>query len=200
MMKWVFSLMIIFAVIISLLTGNIKFVSNCILDSGKSAINLALVIMGSMAIWGGFMRILDKSGLTSKLTYIFKPISKILFPDLNVNGKAYKAICMNITANILGLGNAATPLGIEAMQELEKEEKTDTVASRNMVMFTVLNTASIQLIPATVATLRLEYGSQEPMEILPAVLSTSLIALFAGVTVVFCLDFIGKVGNKNKTD
>lgn len=197
MMKWIFSILIILSVIMGIFTGSIKEVSNTILDSGKSTVNLVVVLIGSMAVWGGIMRILEKSGLSLKLAHLFKPLSKLLFSGIDPNGKAFKAICMNITANILGLGNAATPLGIKAMQELEKEENLNSYASRNMVMFTVLNTASIQLIPATVATLRLEHGSRDPMEILPAVLLTSLIALMVGIIMVFTLDCMGKGGNKN---
>ncbi len=197
MMKWVFSVLIIISILFSFFTGNTNKVSNAILDSGKSTIQLFLILAGSMAIWGGIMRIAEKSGITDKVAKLFAPLTKRIFKGINPKGKAFKAICMNITANLLGLGNAATPLGIEAMMEMEKEEKPANIASRNMVMFTVINTASIQLIPATIATLRLEYGSKNPMEILPAILITSVIALFVGITNVYIFDFIGKGDKKN---
>lgn len=200
MMKWIFSIFIIVSIIFSFFTGKTLELTNSILGSGKTAIELSLLLAGSMAVWGGIMRIAEKSGITKKTAKLFYPLSKSLFKGINPKGKAFNAICMNITANMLGLGNAATPLGIEAMQELQKEEKADKYASRNMVMFTVINTASIQIIPATIATLRLQHNSKNPLEILPAIIITSLIALTVGVTLVYILDFIGKGGNKHKNN
>lgn len=197
MMNWVFAIMIIVAVIFGIATGNISDVSNSILDSGSSTIQLFLILLGSMAVWGGIMRIAEKAGITGKIASIFKPVAKLLFRGLDVNGRAFKAITMNITANMLGLGNAATPLGLEAMKRLEEEEKTTDTASRNMIMFIILNTASIQIIPTTVATIRLSYGSKNPMDILPAVLITTLCALFVGILMVFLLDKNKKGGGKN---
>ena len=197
MMNWVFAIMIIVAVIFGIATGNISDVSNSILDSGSSTIQLFLILLGSMAVWGGIMRIAEKAGITGKIASIFKPVAKLLFRGLDVNGRAFKAITMNITANMLGLGNAATPLGLEAMKRLEEEEKTTETASRNMIMFIILNTASIQIIPTTVATIRLSYGSKNPMDILPAVLITTLCALFVGILMVFLLDKNKKNGGKN---
>jgi spore maturation protein A len=136
-----------------------------------------------MCVWGGIMRVAEKSGITDFICHLFSPMAKFLFKGINSKGKAFKAICMNVTANLLGLGNAATPFGIEAMKELEKEEKTGDTASPNMVLFTVLNTSSITLIPAAVASLRLKHGSQTPLDILPAVLINSLISVsFALIT------------------
>lgn len=200
MMKWIFSIFIIISIILSFFTGKTAQLSNSILGSGKTAIELCIILMGSMAVWGGIMRIAEKSGVTNKAAKLFYPLSKLLFKGINPNGKAFNAICMNITANMLGLGNAATPLGIEAMQELQKEEKTNTYASRNMVMFTVINTASIQIIPTTIATLRLQHNSSNPLEILPAILVTSVIALTVGILMVYVFDFIGKGGNKNQNN
>ena len=150
-----------------------------------------------MAIWGGIMRIAEKSGITDKMSRLFRPVAKFLFKGINPSGKAFKAITMNITANMLGLGNAATPLGLEAMHELEQEEKTKDVASRNMIMFTVINTASIQLIPTTIATLRFEHGSKSPLEILPAVIISSIASLIVGISLVFLLDNRKKGVKKN---
>jgi spore maturation protein A len=104
---------------------------------------------------------------------------------------------MNITANLLGLGNAATPLGLEAMRQIEKEDKTKDTASRNMIMFVVMNTASMQLIPSTIATLRLENGSKEPLDILPAVLISSALSLIVGIIMVFIFDNSKKGGIKH---
>ncbi|MFA5658474.1 MAG: nucleoside recognition domain-containing protein [Oscillospiraceae bacterium] len=197
MLNWVFSIMIILSIIFGIITGGISQVSNAVLDSGKSTAELFIVLIGSMAVWGGIMRIADKAGLTRIIAGFFRPAARLLFKGLDTNGKAFKAITMNITANLLGLGNAATPLGLEAMRSLEQEEKTTDTASRNMVMFAVLNSASIQIIPATVATLRLSYGSVNPLDVLPAVFLTSCAALAVGITMVFLFDFKGKGGGKN---
>lgn len=198
MMKWVFSIFIIVSIIFSFFTGKIPELSNAILGSGKTAIELCIILMGTMAVWGGIMRIAEKSEITKKAAKLFYPLSKFIFKGINPKGKAFNAICMNITANLLGLGNAATPLGIEAMQELKKEEKANKYATRNMVMFTVINTSSIQIIPATIATLRLEHNSENPLEILPAILITSLISLTVGILMVYIFDFIGKGRDKHK--
>ncbi len=197
MMKWVFAVLILISILFGAVTGHISAVSNAALNSGKSTIELFIVLIGTMALCGGIMRIAEKSGVTKRISQMFRPLAKLLFKGINPNGKAFKAMTMNITANLLGLGNAATPLGMEAMHELEKEEKTTDTASRNMVMFTILNTASIQIIPTTIATLRLEYGSKSPMEILPAILISSAAALTVGITMVFLFDGRKKGGEKN---
>lgn len=141
------------------------------------------------------MRIAEKAKITDMLSKLFKPFLKHIFKDLDLNGKAFHAICMNITANLLGLGNAATPLGLEAMRRLEEEEQPGNTTSRNMIMFVVLNTASITLIPTTAASLRIKHGSAAPMEILPCVLITSACALAAGLISAAALDGI-KFGRK----
>ena len=149
-----------------------------------------------MCMWGGLMRIAEKSGLTELLAHGFKPVLKPLFKGLDMNGRAFHAICMNITANLLGLGNAATPLGLEAMRRLEQEEHTGDTTSRNMVIFVVLNTASITLIPTTAASLRLKHGSAAPMEILPCVLITSACALAVGLITAIIFDAAGGTRRK----
>lgn len=127
------------------------------------------------------MRIAEESKLTDRLSSLFRPVMRLLFRDLPAGSKAAKAIVMNLTANLLGLGNAATPLGIAAMKELEKISPQKGAASNNMAMLVVLNTASLQLIPTTTAALRLANGSAAPMEILPAVWLSSAVSVLAGI-------------------
>ena len=129
------------------------------------------------------MRIAEKGGLTELLSKALSPLMRLLFPKLKPDGPACRAILMNMAANFLGLGNAATPFGLKAMNELEKENPIPGTASNSMVVFVVLNTASIQLIPTTVATLRLQYGSAQPMRILPAVWAASFLTALAAVDV-----------------
>lgn len=190
-MKWIFAFMLVISVIFGIATDSIAQVSEAALNSCVEAVELFIYLLGGMCMWGGIMRIAEKSKLTDLLAKAFVPVLKPLFKGLDMNGRAFHAICMNITANLLGLGNAATPLGLEAMRRLEQEEKTGDTTSRNMVMFIVLNTASITLIPTTAASLRLKHGSAEPMEILPCVLITSACALAAGLFTAAALDGIG---------
>lgn len=192
MMKWVFAILIIISVIASFFTGNTDGVSNSILNEGANAIQLLLFMLGGMCVWGGLMRIAEKAGITEKLSIIFKPLAKIIFKGLDLNGKAFKAICMNITANLLGLGNAATPLGMEAMKRLEEEEKTSDKASNNMIVFTVINTASITLIPTTIASLRLKHGAANPLDIIGGVIITSFISITVALTLTLILNKIKK--------
>lgn len=191
MMKWIFGGMILLSVAAGIFTGNIGGVSNAALEEGSLAVELLLYMLGGMCVWGGIMRIAEKSGLTEKLAKCFRPILKRLFKGIDVKGGAFRAVCMNITANLLGLGNAATPLGLEAMRRMEEEERSGAEASDNMIVFTVLNTASITLIPTTVASLRLKYGATEPMDILAGTLITSLASVTAGLT-------MAKLMNKRK--
>ena len=131
----------------------------------------------------------------SRLIYTLMTFLKFVFKGIDTKGKAFSAICMNITANLLGLGNAATPFGIEAMKELEKEDNCKETASINMIIFAVINTASFTIIPTTVAALRLKNGSENPLEILPAVIITSAITLIVSITFARILDFRGRKKN-----
>lgn len=130
------------------------------------------------------MRVAQKSGITEQLAKLFSPVLGKLFSGLKKGGKAMQYITLNLTANILGLGNASTPFGLAAMREIETEENNPQPekASRNMIVLTVMNTASLQLIPTTVAALRLKAGSDNPMEILPCVWIVSVLALCAALT------------------
>lgn len=195
MMNKIFAAMLILSVIFGAATGHIQDVCNAALNSCVEAVELFLYLLGGMCMWGGLMRIAEKAKITDMLSKLFKPFLKHIFRGLDLNGKAFHAICMNITANLLGLGNAATPLGLEAMRRLEEEEQPGDTTSRNMIMFVVLNTASITLIPTTAASLRIKHGSAAPMEILPCVLITSACALAAGLISAAALDCI-KFGRK----
>lgn len=186
------SVSILLSLVFSAAFGQISELSNNILTASEGAVKLTLTLLGSMAFWGGVMRIAEKSGFTKKLAVLFRPILRKLFAGIAVDGKAFNSIVMNITANIIGMGNAATPLGIKAIKELAKEEGATDNATRNIIAFVVINTASIQLIPTTVATLRAAHGSSVPMEILPSVIVTSCVALFVGLTLVFILDGVFK--------
>lgn len=187
-MKWVFSGLIAISIIFGIINNSIKEVSNSAIMESENAVKLTLTLVGSMAFWGGIMRVADKAGITSFIAKCFKPIAKLLFVGIDLNGAAFKAITMNLTANLLGLGNAATPLGIDAVKKLAKEENVTDTASQNIIMLVVLNTASIQLLPTTIATMRLSHGASSPLDVLPAILLTSIACVTVGVILVKILE------------
>lgn len=184
MMKWVLTILVALSVIFGIMNGQMGDVSNHAISECANAVELMITLAGSMCLWSGLMRVAQKSGLTKVVAKLLSPLTNLVFKGLDKSSYALELICMNITANMLGLGNAATPLGIAAITELNKDipEEKKGIASNNMVMLVVLNTASIQLIPTTVATLRLKYGSANPLDILPAVWLTSILALCVGLT------------------
>lgn len=181
LLNYIWAFMIIFSILCAAATGRMAELSAAVISGAGSAVTLVLGMAGMMCAWTGLMKVAESGGITRILARIFSPVVRRLFPACEKGGAAVRAMCMNITANLLGLGNAATPLGIAAMKELKKSNPTDT-ADNSMAMFVVINAASIQLIPTFTATLRAQYGSAAPFDILPAVWVTSAAALAAGVT------------------
>ena len=179
-MSYVFGIMIALAFLFSLISGSAGAMSQEIMDSASGAVTLLISISGMLCMWSGFMRIAKDCGLIDKLSRLCAPLLRRLYPDVEVESDAFRYISMNISANLLGLGNAATPLGLNAMKELKKQNPTN-VASDSMLTFVLMNTASIQLLPTTVAVLRKSYGSQQPFDILICVWLTSALALTAGL-------------------
>ena len=172
---------IIISFIYAFFSGNIENVSNGIFDSLESVVNLSLTLLGTLCMWNGIMEIAMNTSFVEKLTNIIKPLMKFLFPNLN-NKKAYQQISMNMIANVLGLGNAATPLGLKAMKTLQEENENKDKVSNHMAMFIVLNTASLQLIPTNVIAIRTSLGSQMPSGIIFPVWIATIIAAIVGVT------------------
>ena len=183
-MNAIWGYLMLFSLVIGILNGKTAELTSAILESAETTIESCLKIFGTIAIWSGIMKIAEKSGLMNKLQYMSYQLVKLLFPELKRESKAVNNIALNMTANIIGLGNMATPVGIKAMQELKKESKTKDKLSKSMVMFLVLNMASIQLIPTTVIGLRMSYGSQNAAEIVMPVLIASLVSAALGVLVV----------------
>ena len=187
------AVMIAVSVIYSAFFGGIDGVSNAVISSGESAVSLLLSIIGAMATWGGVMRIAQKSGITNAVARVLKPLIKLLFRNIEEKSETFSAIAMNITANLFGLGNASTPLGIKAMKELEKSEQAGETATTNMIMLAVVNSCSVQFVPTTVAALRLANGSASPFEILPCVLIVSVASFIVSV---LCVKLFAKRGVK----
>jgi len=162
----------------------VKVTNQGIVESAKTAVTLAIGLIGIMALWLGLMRIAEAAGLIARLAAVVRPVMIRLFPDVPPDHPAMGAMLMNISANMLGLMNAATPLGLKAMEELNKLNKKLGTATDAMCTFLVINTSNVQIIPATVIALRASAGSANPTEILgPAIVATT-ISTIVGVVVV----------------
>ena len=177
--------MIVFSIILSLFTGKVEEVALAASAGAASAVSTCLEIAGIMMLWNGLMNIASESGLIDIFSKLLRPFYRLFFKKIPENSKAGKNILMNIAANILGLGNAATPFGIKAMEQLG--EKANGRATNEMITFLVLNTASIQLLPTTIIALRGEAGAKMPSDILVPVWIVSVFALIMGLlgTVIF---------------
>ena len=180
MLSYVFVFMIVVSIVCSFFVGDGEILSQSMMDGASSAVELIIMMSGMMCLWGGVMKVAQESGLTEKLCRVCSPLLKKLFPDVDEKSDAFSYICMNFSANLLGLSNAATPLGISAMKELDKVNTTDAL-SDSQIVFVVMNTASLQLLPTTLATLRSVYGSAAPFEITVPVWVSSLCALVVGL-------------------
>lgn len=181
MLNIIWPAFIIISVIYALVSGNIENVSNGIFDSANSAVQLTLTFFGTICLWNGIMEIVKKTTLMNKLTKLLYPAMKFLFPDLKDNEQARAEISMNIIANVLGLGNAATPLGLKAMKTMQKDNKKKDTLSNAMAMFIVLNTASLQLIPTNVIAIRTSLGSQNATQIIFPVWGATVVAAIVGI-------------------
>lgn len=167
------------SVLFGLLGGTLDAVSAAALSGAASAVTLCLSMAGALCLWTGVMEVMERSGLAAKLARLFRPPLRRFLPQASRDTETLAAVSANVSANLLGLGNAATPLGLKAASRMAKG--TGGVASDELCLLVVLNTASIQLIPATVASLRAAAGCETPFDILPAVWLTSLLALAAGL-------------------
>ena len=162
----VWPIFIIISFIYGIFSGNLKELNSSIFESINSVIELSLNLLGTMCFWCGIMKIATETTVAEKLTKILKPIIRIIFPEVRKNSKTEKEISMNMIANILGLGNAATPLGLKAMKSMQEENKDKEKLTNSMTMFIILNTASIQIIPTTVIAIRNSMGSDNPTKII----------------------------------
>lgn len=181
MLNILWPIFIILSVIYSIISGNIEEVNTGIFNSLSEAVELSITFLGTICLWSGIMEIAKRTSLINKLNKILKPVINFLFPDLKNNEIAKQEISMNMIANILGLGNAATPLGIKAMQTMQKANKSKETLSNSMMMFIVINTASIQLIPTNVIAIRTSLNSQNPTSIIIPVWIATIIAGFVGI-------------------
>lgn len=187
MLNILWPIFIIISIIYAFISGNIESLNNSIFESTESAVNLTLTLLGTTCLWSGIMEVASKTQIIEYLSHFLRPIVNKIFYRLEE--KSYNNIIMNIIANILGLGNAATPLGLKAMQELQQENNNKDELSDNMMMLIVLNTASLQIIPTTIIAIRSSLGSTNPTKIIfPVWIST----ICAGVVGIVCAKIIIK--------
>lgn len=173
-MNYIWCGMVIVSIVVSIINGTVDETINGAFEGASSAVFTVLSFAGVMCFWTGIMKIAEKSGLSQKVERLLKPIINFLFP--NSGGEAKKYISMNMSANILGMGNAATPMGIKAMECLDKENKKPLYASDDMCMLVIINTTSLQIIPTTIIALRVAAGSTDPFSIILPIWISSLTA------------------------
>lgn len=154
MLNKIWPIFIIISYIYAMFNGNIEEINNSVFASATDAVELSITFLGTICLWNGIMQIAIKTSLIKKLTKLLYPIMKMLFPEIKKDDVVYEQISMNVIANVLGLGNAATPLGLKAMKSMQNNNDKKEVLTNSMAMFIILNTASLQIIPTTVIAIR----------------------------------------------
>ena len=173
------------SLVCALILGNQSQLAPAAMEGAAQAIQLGISMAGALCLWMGVMEVMDRAGLAGKLAKLFQPLLGRLYPDFAGDKGIMDTIAANVSANLLGLGNAATPLGLEAARRMSR--RSPGIASDSLCMLVVCNTASIQLIPTTVAAVRLAAGCETPFDILPAVWVTSLCSAGSGVAAAWLL-------------
>lgn len=189
MLNIIWPLFLMTSFIYAIFNGRVYEVNNSIFESTKLAVDLSISLLGTICLWNGIMQVASKTRIIEHLSKILKPIMKKIFPDIKEKDEAHKQITMNIIANIMGLGNAATPLGLKAMKLMQKQNREKDRLSNSMATFIVLNTASIQIIPTTVIAIRNSLGSENPTAmIIPVWIAT----IFAACSAIFAAKILMK--------
>ena len=183
MLNLVWPIFIIISFSYAIFSGNLQNLNSSIFDSVESAVNLSITMLGNMCLWSGIINVAANTNIMKMMNKMLKPIIRFLFPEIRENKKAQSEISMNMVANILGLGNAATPLGLKAMETLQEENKNKQELSNSMIMLIVINTASIQIIPTTIIAIRSSLGAENPTSIIVPVWIATICAAIVGVTV-----------------
>lgn len=181
MLNIIWPLFIIVSFIYAILNGRVAEVNNSVFESTKLAVDLSISLLGTICLWNGIMQIASKTSIVKHLSRILNPIIRNLFPDIKREEKVNEEITMNMIANIMGLGNAATPLGLKAMRSMQKKNSDKSRLSNSMAMFIVINTASIQLIPTTVIAIRSSLGSTNPTAMIIPVWIATICAAVAAI-------------------
>ena len=189
-MSWIWGGMVILSLLFGAATGRIDAVSEAALSGAQNAVELSLSMAGVLCLWSGIMEIMRVCGLTDGLARAFRPLMRRLLPEASRDSETLAAVSANVSANLLGLGNAATPLGIQAARRMARG--CGGVASDELCRLVVLNTAPIQLLPTTIASVRAAAGCKTPFDILPAVWLSSVLSVTAGLTAAWLLSLAGR--------
>jgi len=184
-MNWVWLILLSVSVVFAIITGNLDAFTKAIFDGAKSAVEVSLFLLGIVSIWMGITKILEDSGLIHRIAHLFRPLISSLFRNIPGDHPAISAITLNVLANLFGLGNAATPLGIKAMQELSTLNPDKETITFEMMIFIVINTASIQLIPFTVIGILAGSGALNPAAIALPTLIATVISAFVALLILF---------------
>ena len=196
-MNYIFYFLIVISIVAGAINGKLDEVVNSILSGAELSVKVAFSLIGIMAFWLGMMKIAEQSGIVAIISKIIKPITKFLFNEIPENSSAMGDIAMSFSANALGLSNAATPIGIKAMEELQKHNKDKNSASNAMCMFLAMNTAGFQLIPATVIAVLVGVGYKNPTQIIAPTLLVTSIAFCSAIVMAKILQKLWKPQNNN---
>lgn len=197
MLNIIWPCFILISFVYAILTNNIENMNQSIFTSAAGAVELSITFFSTICLWTGIMKIAQQTNFVTKLTKLLRPIINFLFPDCKNNEKAKEEISMNMIANILGLGNAATPLGLKAMKTLQKDNPKKDTVSHSMAMFIVINTASMQLIPTTVIAIRTSFNSSNPTQIIFPVWGVTIAAFLSAVIATKIFIFFDKKKSEN---
>lgn len=181
MMNYIWGGIILLSLIVSVFTGRVEQTAAAAVSGAGSAVDLSLSLLGIMCLWTGISKIGEDAGLIRRIAKILTPPIRFVFPRLDPKGKAFGSVVMNIVANLLGMGNAATPLGIKTVGELKRLSPDPGRATDEMCMLVVLNTASLQLIPTTLISLRQSYGAASPGDVIAPIWICEICALVLGI-------------------
>ncbi|MDR0764622.1 MAG: nucleoside recognition protein [Synergistaceae bacterium] len=181
MMNYIWVGLVAIAILAGVATGNIEGVQTALFGFAETAVDIVIGLVGVMVFWMGLMKVAEKAGVTEKIGLAIKPVMTKLFPDVPADHPAMSSMVMNLAANVIGLGNAATPFGLKAMKDLQSLNKTKDMATDAMVMFLAINTTSVTLIPTSVIALRASAGSKNPTEVLGAIIVATVISTATGI-------------------
>lgn len=181
MAKHYWVILILTGVMVSVFTGNSEQTAVAGIEAGKSAVELVIGVAGGFAFWMGLMNIAKESGLVSKIAGLLKPLILFLYPEARKNHEAMESLCLNMSCNMLGLGNGATPAGLKAMKSLQERNKDKVRATNAMCMLLVVNASSVQLLPTSIITLRSSMGSSNPAVVVPAILIATAASTLTGI-------------------
>lgn len=193
-MNYIFVFLILISIITAIYTGKTEEVTNELLNATQRAVQVSIGLIGIMAFWLGIAKIAQKSGLINLISKLISPILKLIFNELPKNSPAFSNIALNITANALGLSNAATPFGIKAMKDIKKEENKNDIATNSMCIFLAMNTAGFQIVPATVLAILIAAGAKNPTEI---ILPTFIVTLSSFIFAIVIAKILAKIWREN---